>query len=100
MGQGEVGMFGEEDGSKIGRLRVALLRENDVGELRPVAMVLPICRFFNPEFVREAIDDIEKLCLRQAMGEPVTALEKMGIELLLQSAYIDIKRDGSERDIG
>lgn len=41
------------------------------------------------EFVLDAIDDVERLYFRKQMGDKVSALEKIGIMLLLESAYIN-----------
>ena len=41
------------------------------------------------EFALEAIADVEKLEVRVKLGDNVSALEKIGLMLLLESAYIN-----------
>jgi len=41
------------------------------------------------EFVLEAINDIERLNFRTRLGDKVSALEKIGLMLLLESAHIN-----------
>lgn len=41
------------------------------------------------EFIQSAVTDMEhKLMLSHALGEPISPLEKLAIDLLLSSAYI------------
>lgn len=41
------------------------------------------------EFALDAINDVERLYFRKQIGDKVSALEKIGMMLLLESAYID-----------
>lgn len=41
------------------------------------------------DFVREAINDTERLHFRTQLGDKVSALEKIGLMLLLESAHIE-----------
>lgn len=45
---------------------------------------------FNSDFVSKCIDEIERMNIRIACGDKPTALEQLAIQLLLDSAYIDL----------
>jgi hypothetical protein len=52
---------------------------------------------FNSDFVSKCIDDLEKIPLRAHLGDHPSNLEKLAYQLLLDSAYIDLKQE-SERE--
>ena len=49
-------------------------------------------RFFHVDFVHKCIDELEKMPVRNALGQPPTELEKLAFMLLCDSAYIDLKK--------
>ena len=46
--------------------------------------------YFEFEFVKACVAELEKLPLRAALGEPPTNLEKLAYMLLCDSAYIEL----------
>jgi hypothetical protein len=52
---------------------------------------------FNSDFVSKCIDDLENITLRAHVGDPPSNLEKLAYQLLLDSAYIDLKHE-NERE--
>ena len=52
---------------------------------------------FNKEFVDLCLDELEKMPMRAAVGDGPTNLEKLAYQLLLDSAYIDLKHE-AERE--
>ena len=57
--------------------------------LRPLGVGIEM----HADFVSKCIDELEKMPVRAAMGEPPTNLEKLAYQLLLDSAYIDPKQE-------
>jgi hypothetical protein len=55
------------------------------------------CGIFDSNFVSKCIDDLENITLRAHVGDPPSNLEKLAYQLLLDSAYIDLKHE-SERE--
>ena len=47
----------------------------------------------NADFVAECINELDRIPIRVALGEKISNLEKLAFELLLDSAYIDIKAE-------
>lgn len=45
------------------------------------------------DFVNKCIDELERMPMRAAVGEEPTNLEKLAYQLLLDSAYIDLKQE-------
>jgi polyphosphate kinase len=52
---------------------------------------------FNKEFVDLCLDELERMPMRAAVGDGPTNLEKLAYQLLLDSAYIDLKQE-AERE--
>ena len=52
----------------------------------------------HPDFVNKCIDELEKMPIRVAIGDTPTNLEKLAYQLLLDSAYIDLKQE-AEREV-
>ena len=52
---------------------------------------------FNKEFVDKCLDELERMPMRAAVGDGPTNLEKLAYQLLLDSAYIDLKQE-AERE--
>lgn len=52
--------------------------------LRPAGIGIEM----HADFVAKCIDELEKMPIRAALGEPPTNLEKLAYELLKDSAYI------------
>jgi hypothetical protein len=46
---------------------------------------------FNHDFISACIDELEKMTVRAALGEPPTKLEQLAYQLLCDSAYIERK---------
>lgn len=55
--------------------------------------------WMDKEFVDKCIDEIEQMPMRAAVGDGPSNLEKLAYQLLLDSAYIDLKaeREREER---
>lgn len=49
--------------------------------------------YFDKDFVHECIDELEKIPMRVACGDKPTVLEKLAYQVLLDSAYIDLKHE-------
>ena len=47
----------------------------------------------HPDFVNKCIDELDRMPLRAALGDNPTNLEKLAYQLLLDSAYIDLKQE-------
>jgi hypothetical protein len=80
-----------QDMSIIERLRNALQPKGTapIVILRPLGIGIEM----HSDFVSKCIDELEQMPVRAAMGEPPTNLEKLAYELLLDSAYIDLKQE-------
>jgi hypothetical protein len=52
---------------------------------------------FNKEFVDKCLDELERMPMRAAVGDGPTHLEQLAYQLLLDSAYIDLKQE-AERE--
>jgi hypothetical protein len=50
----------------------------------------------HPDFVNKCIDELEMIPARAALGDMPSNLEKLAYQLLLDSAYIDIKNEAKE----
>jgi hypothetical protein len=48
---------------------------------------------FNKEFVDKCLDELERMPMRSAVGDGPTHLEQLAYQLLLDSAYIDLKQE-------
>ena len=53
---------------------------------------------FNKEFVDLCLDELEKMPMRAAVGDGPTNLEKLAYQLLLDSAYIDLKHEAEREE--
>jgi hypothetical protein len=51
---------------------------------------------FDEEFVTKCLDELERMPLRAAVGDGPTNLEKLAYQLLLDSAYIDLKQEAEQ----
>lgn len=73
-------------------------------ELRPRGslQVVPLHltnRFFNKEFVDQCIDEVERIeTIRAALGDTPSALERLALILLCDSAYIDAQALAAEKE--
>lgn len=52
---------------------------------------------YHADFVSKCIDEIERMEIRVALGDKISDLEKLAFQLLLDSAYIDLKGE-AERE--
>jgi hypothetical protein len=48
---------------------------------------------FDSDFVSKCIDDLEKITLLAHLGDHPSNLEKLAYQVLLDSAYIDLKQE-------
>ena len=80
-----------QDMSIVERLRNALQPKGTapVVILRPLGIGIEM----HADFVSKCIDELEQMPIRAAMGDGPTNLEKLAYELLLDSAYIDLKQE-------
>lgn len=72
----------------VEKLRARLVPQG----IAPIVILRPANRVgieMHADFVTKCIDELERMPLRAAMGEPPTNLEKLAYELLCDSAYID-----------
>jgi hypothetical protein len=51
----------------------------------------------NKDFVDRCLDELERMPMRAAVGDGPTHLEQLAYQLLLDSAYIDLKQE-AERE--
>jgi len=48
-------------------------------------------RFFNHDFIKKCINELERMPMRAALGEAPSNLEKLAYTLLMDSAYLETK---------
>lgn len=53
--------------------------------------------YFSHDFVKECIDEVEKLQIGVILGVPATALQRLAMNALLDSAYIKLKKEDKKR---
>lgn len=53
---------------------------------------------FNSDFVTQCIDELDKMHIRVACGDKPTALERLAYQVLLDSAYIDLKHEAELKE--
>lgn len=53
---------------------------------------------FNSDFVTQCIDELDKMHIRAACGDKPTALERLAYQVLLDSAYIDLKHEAELKE--
>lgn len=70
----------------INELKSALVPQ---GTLPVVRLFLNSSSYFNKPYIDECIQDLEKAIFNISLGEPLTALQKLAINVLLDSAYIE-----------
>ena len=66
----------------------------------PIVLLRPLhsCGIeMHADFVTKCIDELEQMHIRVAVGDMPTNLEKLAYQLLLDSAYIDLKHE-AERE--
>ena len=80
-----------QDMTLIERLRNALQPKGTapIVILRPLGIGIEM----HSDFVAECINELERIEIRVAMGEKISNLEKLAFQLLLDSAYIDLKQE-------
>ena len=57
----------------------------------PIVVLRPLASSgiaMHADFVTKCIDELERMPIRAALGEPPTCLEQLAYQLLLDSAYI------------
>lgn len=59
------------------------------GTLPLVRLFLKDSSYFSEEFIKSCIQEIERLPMNMALGEKITPLQKLGMYVLLDSAYIE-----------
>lgn len=65
----------------------------------PVVILRPMSSIgivMDTDFVQKCIDEFEKINILAAIGEKPSNLEILAIQLLLDSAHIDPKKEGQE----
>lgn len=45
--------------------------------------------YYNLDFIEKCIKDIDSIIIRYSMGDEISNLEKLAIDVLVQSAYIE-----------
>lgn len=72
---------------------IKLLRENlqPRGTADVVQLRISGYGMYNSDFIDQCIDDLEKIAIRAELGQPPSNLEKLAYQVLLDSAYIDLK---------
>ena len=53
---------------------------------------------FNKEFVDRCLDELERMPIRAAVGDGPTNLERLAYQLLMDSAYIDLKQEAEREE--
>jgi hypothetical protein len=53
---------------------------------------------FNSDFVSKCLDELEQMPMRAAVGDGPTNLEKLAYQLLMDSAYIDLKQEAEREE--
>ena len=80
-------MANEMTGSEMIRQMREVLQPKGTADL--VGLRLDSACYVRSAFVTECINEIENIALMaEALGEPATALQKLGIMVLKESAYI------------
>lgn len=90
MSEPEPGMKRFKDMTIIERLRNNL---QPTGTAPVVQLHLAGYGMFDSDFVAKCIDELERMEIRVAVGDTISNLERLAYQLLLDSAYIDTKRD-------
>jgi hypothetical protein len=62
------------------------------GTLPAVKLHLNNYGYVNHDFILRCLDEIDKLPMKQALGEPPSELERLAIMLLMDSAYIELPK--------
>lgn len=81
--------------SIISRLRATLKPQ---GTAPAVQLHINGLGMFHADFIAQCIDEIERLNIRMACGDRPTALEKLALNLLLDSADIDLEHERNQRE--
>jgi hypothetical protein len=63
-----------------------------------VQIRLRSCAMFNKEFVDKCLDELERMPIRSAMGDGPNNLERLAYEVLMDSAYIDLKHEAEREE--
>jgi hypothetical protein len=63
-----------------------------------VSLHLKSASIFNKEFVDQCLDELERMPMRAAVGDGPTNLERLAYQLLLDSAYIDLKHEAEREE--
>lgn len=68
----------------------AVLKPGGSAPIVPIGWHMSTSRsaFYDKEFVDECIDEIDRVIARRTVDEP-SALERLAIQLLLESAYVE-----------
>jgi hypothetical protein len=78
-----------EEKSITQRMRCALVPK---GTLPAVKLRLNNYGYVNHDLILRCLDEIDKLPMKQALGEPLSELERLAIMLLMDSAYIELPK--------
>jgi hypothetical protein len=62
------------------------------GTLPVVKLHLNNHGYVNHDLILRCLDEIDKLPMKQALGEPLSELERLAIMLLMDSAYIELPK--------
>jgi hypothetical protein len=84
-----------QDMTLIERLRNALQPK---GTAPVVQLRLSGYGMFNSDFVTKCLDELERMPMRAAVGDGPTNLEKLAYQLLMDSAYIDLKHEAEREE--
>lgn len=59
------------------------------GELPIIRLFLKDSSYFNEDFVKQCINEVEKISMMSVLGEQVSPLQLLAIQVLKDSAYIE-----------
>jgi hypothetical protein len=79
------------DMTLIERLRHSLVPR---GTAPVVQLRISGAGMFDKEFVDKCLDELERMPVRAMVGDHPTHLEQLAYQVLLDSAYIDLKAEG------
>ena len=90
-----------ESGGKVKRIQDMTLIERLRNNLQPkgtapIVLLRPMHSSgieMHSDFVTKCIDELERIEIRVATGDTISNLEKLAFQLLLDSAYIDLKHE-------
>ena len=59
------------------------------GEIPTIKLFLKDCSYFHADFVKQCINEVEKIPVMSVLGEQISPLQLLAIQVLKDSAYIE-----------